>query len=100
MIYAYWIVVAAVFGVCIFLAGMIVGVREAQKILERPSPIEWKLSEGVGGGNGAMLRRSSRASFRPAPSESFYDWDREAVFIRPPTGPDLLVLDLQERTRT
>jgi hypothetical protein len=102
---------------------------------ERPSQIEWKLSEGAGGNE--RLRRSSRSSFLTAPSESFYDvsrsslamyrerraalsgkggrpgvgpsdsqpaphvsdWKQEAVFIRPPTGPDLLVLDLQERTR-
>jgi hypothetical protein len=73
MIYAYWIVVAAVFGVCVFLAGMIVGVREARKILEeRPSPIHF--------------------------DQPPFDW--EQTYIRPPTGPDLLVLDLQERTRS
>jgi hypothetical protein len=133
----YWICVAVVVGVCIFLAGMIVGVWEARKILERPSPIEWKLSEEGGvcrsphsGLIPSHVREPSSESFydvsrsslamyrerraalsgkggRPGvgPSDSqpaphVFDWKQEAVFIRPPTGPDLLVLDLQERTRT
>jgi hypothetical protein len=76
---------------------------------ERPSPLRWTLSEGdewtltsgplvpvvqgdaeaVPVGNDGVL----------SPSESFYDWHREAVFILPPTGPEVLVRDLWERTR-
>jgi hypothetical protein len=75
-----------------FVLGTAFGSKLQRRIdeKERPSQIEWKLSEGAGPMAGTRAQTAS--------SENVYDWAAD-TYIRPPTGPDLLVLDLQERTR-
>jgi hypothetical protein len=77
-----------------FLLALYLGGQE-----ERPSQIEWKLSETTTAACERNNREQGALSSPAVVSESLYDWNKEAVFILPPTGPDLLVLDLQERTR-